>query len=320
MGAGALQLSRNHEGKWTMSVSKALRNLLQNGPVIAASVYDGLSARIAELAGFEALHLTGFGMEATQLGAPDMGLLTMTEVVAHTARAVEAAPGVPIIADIDTGFGGANNVARTIREMERAGVAGVHIEDQPFPKRCPVLGGRRVVPREVAVDRIKGALDARRDSNFIIVARTDADAVSFNESVERANLYLEAGADMVMPIVSMVDGTRFSTFSSDEQMAFFRRLTSAIRGPVMTSGVRPPSGYTMSDIAEAGFAFVMSASSGVAAAANALADVYESMRRHGTDEKYFNSQPGRYLDSVRLMQDLRLSDYNDVDARFGGGV
>ena len=144
-----------------------------------------LSARIAEVAGFDAIHLTGYGVEATQIGAPDMGVISMAELAAHAGR-MTAAISIPILADIDTGFGGANNIVRTICQMERAGVAGVHIEDQTFPKRCPVLEGRSIVSRDTAIGRIKAAVDARRDFDFVIVARTDADVISIDEAIERS--------------------------------------------------------------------------------------------------------------------------------------
>ena len=299
-----------------MRVTTKLRELLHDGPVLAASVFDPLSARLAELAGFDALHLTGFGVEATQLAAPDMGLISMGELVSHAAR-MTAAVDIPILADIDTGFGGANNIQRTIREMERAGVAGVHIEDQSFPKRCPVLDGRTVVKRDVAIGRIKAAVDARRDADFIIVARTDADVISIDEVIARQNLYLEAGADMAMPTFLNVDGRSYFALSPDEQMALFRRLTQGIRGPVMSLGVNPPVGFTSRDMGEAGFAFIMFAGSVITAAANAMAAVLEDVRSTGTDAGYFKRVAGKYSPTDGgLMKALKLDDYAAADLRF----
>ena len=299
-----------------MRMTTKLRELLNKGPVLAASVFDPLSARLAELAGFDALHLTGFGVEASQLAAPDMGLISMSELAAHAAR-MTAAVNIPILSDIDTGFGGANNIQRTIREMERAGVAGVHIEDQTFPKRCPTLDGRAVVKREVAIGRIKAAVDARRDADFIIVARSDADVISIDEVIARQNLYLEAGADMAMPTFLNVDGKSYSLLSPDEQMALFRRLTAGIRGRVMSLGVNAPTGYTVREMGEAGFAFIMYAGSVITAAANAMAAVLDEIRTTGTDAGYFKRMGGKYSPTDGgLMKALKLDDYASADLRF----
>jgi methylisocitrate lyase len=298
-----------------MRSTTKLRELLNRGSVLAASAYDSLSARIAEIAGFDAIHLTGYGVEATQIGAPDMGVISMAELVAHAGR-MTSAISIPILADIDTGFGGANNIVRTIREMERIGVAGVHIEDQTFPKRCPVLEGRSIVSREVAIGRIKAAIDARRDADFVVVARTDADVISIDEAIERSNLYLEAGADMAMPSFLNVDGISYFALAPAEQMEVFRRLTAGINGMVMSLGVSPPEGYTVHDLSEAGFAFIMFAGSAVSAVANALSGVFKEIRTTGTDAGYFKLNNGEYTDAITLMKALKLDEYVDVDRRF----
>jgi methylisocitrate lyase len=270
---------------------------------------------MAELAGFDALHLTGFGVEASQIGAPDMGIISMSELAAHAARITDAIT-IPVLSDIDTGFGGANNIQRTIRTMERMGIAGVHIEDQAFPKRCPVLEGRVTVSRQQAIGRIKAAVDAREDADFVIVARTDADVVSIDEAIERSNLYLEAGADMAMPSFMNVDGKSYYALSAEEQMALFQRLTTGIDGMVMSLGVTPPEGYTARDMADAGFAFIMFAGSAVSAVANALADVFKEIISTGTDAGHFKRTPGAYADPMNLMNALKLEHYIDIDTRF----
>jgi 2-methylisocitrate lyase-like PEP mutase family enzyme len=164
--------------------------------VIAPGVYDGISARLAAKAGFEAVYMTGAGTSASRLGQPDLGLITMTEMVENAARIVECT-GLPVIADADTGYGNPLNIVRTVREYERAGVAAIHIEDQSFPKRCGYLQGKEVIPPGEFVQKIRAAVDSRRSSDFIIIARTDALSVSgFEEAIDRANLYIEAGADM----------------------------------------------------------------------------------------------------------------------------
>jgi 2,3-dimethylmalate lyase len=167
------------------------------GCVMAPGVADALAARLVTLEGYEAVYMTGFGTSLTRLGAPDVGLLTATEMVDNAARIVDAS-GLPVIADADTGYGNPINTRRTIRDYERAGVAGVHIEDQVWPKRCGHLAGKRVIPANEMVAKIRAACDARIDPDFTIIARCDAIAVEGLEAaLERGGRYREAGADML---------------------------------------------------------------------------------------------------------------------------
>jgi 2-methylisocitrate lyase-like PEP mutase family enzyme len=293
-----------------------LRLELKKGMVVAAGCYDALSARLAQLAGFRAIHMTSLGGEAAQLGAPDLGLLTMTEICAIAGRMAEAID-IPILADIDTGFGGVLNVARAIRHMEQVGAAGVHLEDQMLPKQSPLLKGRKVVTREQAVDRLKAALDARTDPDFVIVARTDADTVSFQEVVDRCNLFLSEGADMVLPIIMQVEQRSYFAMAPQEQMDWSRRLISAIDGPVMNMGASPPKGFAVPDLAEAGYAFTMFSASPLSAAANALAELFACIQNTGSDEAYRTKHPGPYTDPVELMRAARLDYFLNIERRYG---
>ena len=175
-----------------------LRALLAKpGCIIAPGVADALAARLVALEGFEAVYMTGFGTSLTRLGMPDVGLLTESEMVDNAMRIAEASQ-LPVVADADTGYGNPVNVRRTIRDYERAGVAGVHLEDQQWPKRCGHLSGKRVIPTEEMVAKLKSACDARRDRDFVVIARTDAIAVEGIEpAFERAERYREAGADVL---------------------------------------------------------------------------------------------------------------------------
>src|SRR6059036_1825531 len=175
------------------------RKLLATKAVIMPGVPNAAMARQVERAGFDAVYISGAGMANATAGVPDIGLLTLTEVAqlaGYIAKAVE----IPAIVDADTGFGSAENVARTIRELEAAGIAGCHIEDQEFPKRCGHLAGKSVVDVGEMLGRIKAAVGARRDPNFMIIARTDARWVEdFDRVVERAGEYFAAGADAIFP-------------------------------------------------------------------------------------------------------------------------
>lgn len=175
-----------------------LRELLERDGILRApGIYDGISARLVEEAGFEVAYVTGGGASTAVIGHPDLGLMTMTEMATH-GRQLVGAVDIPLIADADTGYGNPLNVARTVREYERAGLAGLHIEDQVFPKRCGHLPNKEVIPADEMAAKIEAAVDARTDSDFVIIARTDSRApLGLDEAVRRANLYAEAGADLL---------------------------------------------------------------------------------------------------------------------------
>ena len=180
-----------------------LRQLLAaEGLIVAPFIMNALHARIAESVGFDAVYMTGAGTSAEK-GFPDVGLLTMTEMTAN-ARYIANAVDIPVICDADTGYGNALNVQRTVREYEAAGVAAIHIEDQVFPKKCGFFEGKQVVPMEEHIQKIRAALDARTDPDFVIIARCDAYAVTgWDDTVRRCRAYREAGADLVF-----VDGIK----------------------------------------------------------------------------------------------------------------
>lgn len=179
-----------------MTKPAQLRELLrQEGMITAPGAYDCITARLIQQAGFSAVYMTGAGT-AAMLGYPDYGLVTMSEMADNAGR-IAAAVQTPVIADADTGYGNELNVVRTVREYEQRGVAGIHIEDQGFPKKCGHLENKAVIPPEDYVRKIRAAAGARRDSDFLIIARTDARAVlGFDEAIRRANAAMEAGADM----------------------------------------------------------------------------------------------------------------------------
>ena len=181
-----------------MKPAAKLRQLMARpGAIMAPGVADAMNARIVAKHGFEAIYMTGAGTTAVRLGMPDVGLLTMTEMADNAGRIAEAS-GLPLIADGDNGYGGVLNVRRTVQAYERAGVAGIHIEDQVMPKRCGHLSGKTLVPHDEMVSKIKAAVDARVDADFVIIARTDAIAVEgFDSALERAARYRDAGADML---------------------------------------------------------------------------------------------------------------------------
>jgi len=179
-----------------MSQAKRLRELLRkDGMTVAPGAYDGITAKLIEQAGFSAVYMTGAGTAATN-GYPDYGLVTMTEMVENAGR-IASAVELPVVADADTGYGNELNVVRTVREYERRGVAGIHIEDQGFPKKCGHLDDKVIVPLDDYVAKIRAAASAKRDPDFLLIARTDSRAgMGFEEAVRRMNAALAAGADM----------------------------------------------------------------------------------------------------------------------------
>lgn len=176
-----------------------LRKLLaQPGMTIAPGCHDALGAKIVEKAGFAAAYMTGNGLSASLIGAPDLGLLTMSEMVAR-ARAISAAIRIPLIADADTGYGNLNNVARTIVEYEAAGVAALHLEDQVTPKKCGAMSGLALVAKEEHADKISAAIKARRNADMLIIGRTDSRlSLGLDEAIARGQAYARAGADLVL--------------------------------------------------------------------------------------------------------------------------
>lgn len=203
--------------------ARRLRDLLASGqPIVAPGVYDALGARLVEESGFEAIYMTGFGTAASKLGRPDVGLLTMTEMV-DNARGIARCCQLPVIADADTGYGNAINVVRTVQEFEQAGVAAIHLEDQVSPKRCGHLEGKLVIPVEEMAAKIRAADAARMKSDLVLIARTDAAAVEGIEAaIERARRYRDAGADVlfVEAATSESDIERVASELSDVPLLF----------------------------------------------------------------------------------------------------
>src|SRR5438132_1642788 len=227
-----------------MSKNKRLRELIAKGAVIMPGVPNAAMARQAERAGFDAVYVSGAGMANATAGVPDIGLLTLSEV-AQLAGYIAKAIDVPAIVDADTGFGGAENVARTIRELEDAGLAGCHIEDQEFPKRCGHLAGKSIVDFEEMVSKIKAAVAARRDPDFMLIARTDARAVEgFDRAVERAGEYLAAGADAILP-EALQNAEEFRDFAKEVAVPLLANMTEFGKSPLLSLRELADLGYRM---------------------------------------------------------------------------
>jgi 2-methylisocitrate lyase-like PEP mutase family enzyme len=250
-----------------------LRELLARGPTLyAPGCYNAMSARVLEAAGFEAIYMTGYGTSLSLTGLPDVGLTTMSEMVAN-ARYIAQAVRIPLLADADTGFGNAVNVIRTVREYIAAGVAGIHVEDQVSPKRCGHVAGRLVIPIEEAVGKIRAAVDARNDvdPDFVLVARTDARGASggsLDEAIRRANAFIEAGADL-----AFVEGP-----TTAEEV---KRIVREVKGPVFynMTGVSPR--FTLEEMRAMKIAMCISPNAMLRSALAAMHDLAAAMKAEG---------------------------------------
>lgn len=292
-----------------------LRRLLDApGAVFMPGCYDALSARMIENAGFPAAAISGFALEAAHLGGPDIGLMTLTELV-DQARRITDVVQIPVIADVDTGFGGIQNIHRTVRQAERAGLAGIHIEDQTLPKKCPLLPGRRVVSLAEAKDRYAVALEARRDRDFIIIARTDTDILGYDEQVLRANEYLAAGVDCVLPMMIEYDGQSFSAMNGDAQMKHIERIAGDIGGPVMFVGP-PPKGYTANDLASAGIKLISHSAVTINAAATAIRTTLQDLYETGDASRFFENNAHRLEAGPEMLKLMGVDFYLDLERRY----
>jgi len=254
-----------------MSTARQLRNLLaQPGIIRSLAPHDVFSAVVMEQAGLPLLFLGGFGTSASSYGLPDLGLLGLAEM-ADAARRMTAAVHIPVIVDGDTGYGGIPNVIRTVQEFERAGAAGMLLEDQVFPKRCGHFAGKQVIPAGEMLLKLKAALDARRDPDFVIIARTDARAVEgLDAAIERGQRYAELGADMVF-----VEAPR----SADELARIAREIPVPQLANMLVGGTTPI--LSADELAELGFKIVVSPVESLAIAGAAVRQLAQAMLSQG---------------------------------------
>lgn len=249
----------------------ALRAALeQRAALLAPGAANALTARIIEDCGFEVCYVTGAGIANTLLGAPDVGLVTMTEL-AGTVEAISEICSLPLVVDIDTGFGNAVNTYRTVRVLERAGAAALQIEDQVFPKKCGHFAGKAVIPVEEMTAKIRAAVDARTDPNLLIIGRTDAAAVDgFSAALDRAEAFIEAGAD-----VTFVEAPR-----TEAELAMIPARLSVPQLANMVVGGKTPL-LPQAQLAEMGFSLVLYANAPLQAAMRAMHDVLSALHRDG---------------------------------------
>ena len=282
---------------------RRLRELLSgSAPVLAPGAYDALSARLIEAAGFPCVYMTGFGTAASMLGRPDIGLVTGTEMV-DNARRIAGAVAVPVVADADTGYGNPLNVIRTVLDFERAGVAGIHLEDQAMPKRCGHLSGKVLVPQDEMVAKVRAAVSARTDADFVIIARTDARAVEgLDGALRRAAAYLDAGADVLFVEAPETEGE-------------VERVAAEFAGvPLLfnwAEGGRTPP-VSLERLGELGFRLVIFPIGALLSAATAVRSFLDALRRDGTPAGLLAGLPTL----PEFVEFMGMPEVRDLEQRF----
>jgi methylisocitrate lyase len=285
-----------------MSTRKRLRELMAKGAVMMPGVPNASMARQVEQAGFDAVYVSGAGMCNSTAGVPDIGLLSMDEVVklsGYVAHAVR----IPAVVDADTGFGEGESVSRTISELEKVGLAGCHIEDQEFPKRCGHLAGKTIVDVKTMNARIKSAVGARRDKDFLIIARTDARAVEgFDRAVDRAREYLAAGADAIFP-EALQSTEEFRDFAKQVKAPLLANMTEFGKSPLLS----------FRQLADFGYRIVIFPQSAFRVSMKATESFFERLKKTGTQSDW--------IDKMQTREELyRLLDYDPAAESWKGNV
>lgn len=288
-----------------MNGAQKIRELFASGTfVVAPGAHDMLTAKIIAKLGFDAVYMTGYGQSASHLGKPDVGLMTMSEMVMRAANMVEAS-GIPVIADADTGFGNAVNVMRTVREYEKAGVAVIQLEDQVMPKKCGHMIGRQVIAKEEMLGKIKAAVDTRQ-SDMMIMARTDARTVmGIDEAIERGIAFKEAGADIVF----------IESPESKEEMKRINDAVNCLTLANMVEGGRTPM-LKNDELKAMGYNLVIYPTASVYVTTKAMVDLWEGLKRDGTTATMLGSMiPFAQFNEIMGLHEIREAEANYATGR-----
>jgi methylisocitrate lyase len=280
-----------------------LRELISAGTVVMPGAYNAITARLVQAAGFDAVYVSGAGVTNTLTGCPDVALLTLTEM-AQQARYICTAVSLPCLADADTGYGETLNVMRAVKELEAAGLAGIHLEDQVAPKRCGHLDGKQIIGAMEMARKIAAAVKARRDPDFLLVARTDARAVTdFDDAVQRALLYLDAGADAVFPEALQ---------SEDEFEEFARRVPAPLLANMTEFGKSPL--LTVEQLSTMGYKMVIFPMTQLRVMMKAAEAVLAEIKAKGTQKDYLDRMQTR----AELYELIDYPSYQQLDAEIAG--
>lgn len=281
----------------------SLRPLLESGAHAVPGVFNAAVALLAERAGFPAVYVSGAGTANGVAGFPDVGLMSLEEVVRHARYTVEAV-SVPVIVDADTGFGEPLGVRRAVREFERAGVAAIHLEDQENPKRCGHLEGKRLVPAADMVRKVAAAAEGRQDREFVLIARTDAAAVEgLDAAIERANRYVEAGADVIFA-EGLRSAEEFARFVRDVPVPLLANMTEFGKTPYLT----------MDELAALGCRLVLFPMTAFRVAMKAVEEAFATLAAKGTQQGFLDRMQTRQ----ELYELVRYAEYARLDEKIAG--
>ena len=279
------------------------RAALRDAPLVIPGVFNALAARMAERAGYRALYQSGAALSASLAAVPDIGFVTQTEF-SEQGRYLASAVDVPVISDADTGFGEALSVERTVRLFESAGLAGLHLEDQRLPKRCGHLSGKALVAADEMAAKIRAAAAARRDPDFVLIARTDARAVSgIDEAVRRAGAYVDAGADMIFP-EALETREEFARFAEEARVPLLANMTEFGRGPLLTAR----------ELADLGYAAVLFPVTLLRVAMRAVDEALARLAADGTQQGLLDRMQTR----AELYELLGYTGYEERDRAYFG--
>ena len=278
----------------------ALKDLMQEGIVVMPGAFNGISAKLVEKAGFKALYISGAALANGVAAMQDVGLLTMTEVQMQAGYIINAV-NIPCIVDGDTGFGEAVNVMRMVKGLEGVGAAGVHIEDQELPKKCGHLSGKKLVFPQAMAEKIASAVEARKDPDFIIIARTDARGVEdIKNAIERANIYLEAGADVIFP-EALESKEEFITFKKEVNAPLLANMTEFGKTPFIT----------VSEFEDIGYSIVIFPLTAFRVMLKAVQEALEKLKAGGTQKDLIE----KMLTRKDLYELIGYNDYEGIDKK-----
>ena len=285
-----------------MTPGKALRQKMEKGLVVLPGVYSAISARSAAAAGAEALYLSGAGVTNSLLAEPDIALVSLPEMAQQAAYVTQAAKGIPVISDADTGFGDVHNVARTVREMERAGLAGIHLEDQQSPKRCGHLEGKSLVDPDEMAAKVEAAVSSKADQDFLIIARTDARGPEgLDKAIERAKRYASHGADAIFP-EGLESEAEFEAFRKAISAPLLANMTEFGKTPILTAARFEELGYNLVIFPMTAFRVML----------KAIGDAYAELIQKGTQKDLIEKMKTR----AELYELIDYDGYSGRDAKW----
>lgn len=282
------------------TMTTKLRELLQRKKILVApGAFDAMSAKLIEAAGFEAVYMTGFGTAASLLGLPDIGLITMTEMVGNAKR-ISDAVDIPVIADADTGYGNHLNVIRTIREYEKAGVAAIHIEDQIFPKKCGHMEGSKLIPLEEMATKVRAAAACKRDKDFVLIVRTDAiSSEGFEGAIRRGNAYVEEGADVIF-------------LEAPKTMDQLEKIPQLIKAPVLINMAPKTPNLGFKKFEEMGYAIIIYPSIALTASFLAIKERLSELKENGIVRQW--AEMG--VPFEEMIKFLGVKEYEQMEEKF----